>query len=99
VTGRLTLRQLSLLPLPVALVRPLAYLLSAVGSQSPLTPFAVRSMTRPQVLDLGRAENELGFRPPLRLEQGLEEIAEWVERFGGWQQYLREAGKAPWAWV
>lgn len=53
-------------------------------------------MTQANVLDLSRARDQLGYYPEQCLDQGLEEMAVWINRCGGWRRYLQEADKAPW---
>ena len=56
-------------------------------------------MTQENVLDLSRASQQLHYHPPLILDQGLPEMAEWIAKCGGWRQYLQKTEQAPWTGI
>jgi nucleoside-diphosphate-sugar epimerase len=69
------------IPFPVARVLALGmetfYRLVRPQAEPPLTQYAVGLMAKSQTLDITRARQELGYRPQVSLEEGLDRFARW----------------------
>lgn len=73
--------------IPVAVLKLMS--LFKIGG---ITKLLVRSFTRDMVLDTGKIEDELGYKPVIDLIQGSDEIKEWVDSIGG-IEVLKKAEK------
>ncbi|MDE2490354.1 MAG: NAD-dependent epimerase/dehydratase family protein [Elusimicrobia bacterium] len=49
-----------------------------LDSEPPLTRFLVSQLTTAHWFDIGAAIRELGWRPRVRLEEGMERLAQWI---------------------
>jgi nucleoside-diphosphate-sugar epimerase len=49
-----------------------------LSSEPPLTRFLVLQLTTAHWFDIGAARRELGWRPRVRVEEGMEKLAQWV---------------------
>ncbi|MEU4706576.1 NAD-dependent epimerase/dehydratase family protein [Nocardia salmonicida] len=56
----------------------------------PLSRYAVALVTRSATYDLSRAERELGYRPDVPFETGLDNFHRWVAQVGGLDRLLED---------
>lgn len=56
----------------------------------PLSRYAVALVTRSATYDISRAERELGYRPEISFEAGLEAFHSWVDDIGGLDRLLED---------
>ncbi len=63
-----------------------------VGSKNPpvLTRFAVAALAGSRSYSIEKAKKELGYKPIIALEQGLDELRSWVQSIGGVEGLLTE---------
>ncbi|EFV13365.1 hypothetical protein [Segniliparus rugosus] len=56
--------------------------------EPPLSRYALALLTRSAVYDISAARRDLGFRPDVDLEAGLERFQGWVREQGGLERIL-----------
>jgi nucleoside-diphosphate-sugar epimerase len=49
-----------------------------LSSEPPLTRFLVRQLTTAHWFDIGAARRDLGWNPRVRIEEGMEKLAQWI---------------------
>ncbi len=59
----------------------------------PLSRYGISLLARTGTYDITAAERDFGYRPVVRREQGLRELAEWVRATGGLSSFLREVDR------
>jgi nucleoside-diphosphate-sugar epimerase len=81
--GRMVgMKRLPSLPVPVAIAAASAMVIAGklTGKRPPLTPQAVRFLTRKAVYDIARARRELGYEPRVGLDEGMRHTEAWLRR-------------------
>ncbi|MGI9412510.1 MAG: NAD-dependent epimerase/dehydratase family protein [Hyphomicrobiales bacterium] len=83
------------LSVPAALAVPAAWALDRgadlLGLTVPLAYFGVRSAMTNRHYCTTRAHDELGYRPRVGFEEGLEDLGRWVEEIGGRDALIAQA--------
>lgn len=74
---------------------PLIKTLAAFGSQG-LTPLFVRTISSDVVLDISKITLELGYNPPRKFEEALQDVALWTEQAGGVNAIRKGGVDLPW---
>jgi nucleoside-diphosphate-sugar epimerase len=81
--------------IPYSIAYGVAYAMEAlfkiVNSKNPpvLTRFAVAALAGSRSYSIEKAKKEIGYKPIVNMDEGLRQLADWIERIGGVERLLK----------
>lgn len=82
IIGTIHGRDVPFLHLPLQPVKGLVRAIEALGLRSEITLQSLAAITNPNILDIARARQQLGYHPSITLSNSLADIKAWAHRVG-----------------
>lgn len=82
--------------IPIGFLKAIAPLARTINPRTRLSPILFRTVNSDYLLDNTKIKRELGYTPSHTFEETIPEIKDWVDSFGGTNEFLKNKLYVPW---